>query len=195
MGEQGPELVVPQANPWTQALEQYPILGQMGIQGVVTPGPSKYGGGIESWPIGETGEADYPRPTGLASNVFGVQIFDPEKTRPIDVLADVASHYMVYNDPKMKQFYQDFRESLTPRQQEKLQRDYEYAKQNLGETRPFDVFVEHSRLPGFFRGYTFGQWPEKYNKELFTPDQIKLFDKVRRYLGVKDVQYPKDDSE
>ena len=86
----------------------------------------------------------------------------------------------------MKGYYQEFKESLTPRQKDKLQRDYQHDKETMGETRTFDQWAEASRLPAFFRGYTFSQWDKKWNDEFYTSGQKKMLDKVRNYLGVKE---------
>jgi hypothetical protein len=177
---------VPQGdNVFEQAVRQYPILQKLGVKGVYTGGTGKYGD-IESWQPGEPGIAGYERPKDIPLDTFGVQVFGGGKTKPIDVLADVASHHLINTDPEIKGYYQEFKSSLTLEQKEKLQRDYQYDKENSGETRPFDQWAEQSRLPAFFRGYTFKQWPDDFNKKVFTPDQIKLFDKVRKYLGVED---------
>jgi hypothetical protein len=191
VGSQGPQVIVPNQdgqvipnNAFEQALQQYPILQKVGVKGVYTNTPGKYGD-IESWQPGEPGTTGYERPKDIPLDAFGVQVFGGGKTKPIDVLADVASHYMVNTDPTMKQYYQEFKDSLTPRQKEKLQRDYQYDKER-GEKRPFDQWAEASRLPSFFRGYTFNQWPEEFTSKLFNKDQIQLFNKVRDYLGVKE---------
>ncbi len=162
----------------SDALKQYPILQNIGLQGVYSDKPLKYHGDIESWSPTEEGEPDNLRPAGLPKGTFGVQVYQGGKTKPIDVLADAVSHHLVNTDPQMKQYYQEFKDSLTPKQQDKLKADYQYAKENEGETRPFEQWVEASRLPAFFRGYTFNQWPKEFTSKLFTPDQIKLFDKV-----------------
>jgi hypothetical protein len=172
-----------QADVVKQAIQQYPILGQQELNSVHTDTPGKYGD-IESWPPGETGEKGYERPQGLPLNSFGVQVFNGGKTKPTDVLADVVSHRMINTDPTIKKSYQNFKESLTDYQKEKLQRDYEYAKQNDHETRPFNQWAELSRLPAYYRGYTFDQWPENWNRNFYSPEQIKNLDQVRQYLGV-----------
>ncbi|MDC1444481.1 hypothetical protein N8192_00425 [bacterium] len=168
-----------------RALQQYKILQQMNLKGMYTPGVGKYGN-IESWQPGEPGTTGYERPKDIPLNTFGVQVFQGGKTKPIDVLADAVSHQLVNTDPVLKKYYQGFKDSLTPKQKEKLQLDYKHAKEVEGETRPFEQWAEISRLPSFFRGYTFNQWPDEFNKQVFTPQQIKMFDQVRKYLGVNE---------
>ena len=168
-----------------EAIEQYPILKNIGIKSSYSYNPKqKVYGGLEFWPADETGTSDYPRPKEIPTGQIGVQIFNKDNVRPIDVLGDVASHHMIYNDPTMKQYYNQFLDSMTPAQKERLKGDYQHAVENQGEKRPFEQWAEISRLPGYFRGYTFDQWPEDFTSKVFTEDQIKLFDEVRSYLGL-----------
>lgn len=172
-----------------QAKQRYKVLREMGLVGVYTDAPGKYGD-IEAWPPEEAGTADYKRPEGIPLEKFGVQVFNSGKTKPIDVLADVASHHLVYTDPTMIGYYQQFKDSLTQQQKNGFKEDYQHAIKYEGETRPFDTWLEVSRLPTYFRGYTFNQWPEEFTSKVFTPDQIKLFNQVRDYLGVNNNTTP-----
>ena len=165
-----------------EAIKQYPILKNIDFKFAFTP-KQKSIGGIEFWPAGETGTSNYPRPKEIPQGQIGVQIFN-DTVRPIDVLGDIASHHMIYTDPVMKNLYGKFINSMTPEQKNKLRMDYEYSIKNHNERRPFEQWAEISRLPGYFRGYTFGQWPDDFNSKVFTKDQIKLFDEVRSYLGI-----------
>jgi hypothetical protein len=174
-----------------QAIQRYPILGQIGLRGVETNAKGKYGD-IESWQPGESGTIGYERPKELPLDKFGVQVFNEGKTKPIDVLADVVSHNLVKTDPKLNQAYQEFKGSLTDYQKGKLQRDYEYDKKNSGEQRPFDQWAEAVRLPAYFRGYTFNQWPDEWNQNFYSPEQIKNLDQVKNYLGVASFPKPSD---
>jgi hypothetical protein len=44
--------------------------------------------------------------------------------------------------------------------------------------QPFETFMEQSRIDAWIRGAVFHQWPD----EVFTPDQLKLARRMRRYL-------------
>jgi hypothetical protein len=165
-----------------QALQQYPILRSSGVQGVYTDTPGKYGN-IESWSPGEEGSPGYLRPDTLPKDKFGVQIFQGS-VRPIDVLADAVSHHLVNVDPVLKASYSKFKLSLTQEQQLRLKRDYEFAKTKEGETRPFEQWRDVSRLPAYYRGYTFDQWPKEFTSQVFTKDQLQNFDRAREYLGI-----------
>ncbi len=164
-----------------RAKKKFPILGKLNVKGVESIGQQDYM--LEFWNENDSGSEEEPRPEGIPQGSIGVQIFD-KKTKPIDVLADVTSHYLVNNDPTVKKLYNQFKNSLTPEQEERLKKDYEWAKKNEGETRPFEQWKEQVRIPAYFRGYTFKQWPDSFNKKVFTKDQIELFNKVRNYLGI-----------
>lgn len=175
------QALVAQPSVIDQAMQQYPILRSQGVQGVMNIGGGK--GYLEFWPPGEPGTPDQPRPAQFG-NSPGVEVYSPQ-TRPIDILGDVVSHWMVNTDPRIKNYYQQFQKSLTGEQMNRLFQDYQYAQQNEGETRPFDQWATTSRIPAYFRGYAFQQWPADFNSQLYTPDQIAMFDEMMSYLTGK----------
>lgn len=170
-------------SPVDQAIKDYPILSKIGLRGVESYG-SNAPGGLEFWPENEPGTLDYARPKDIPLGSIGVQIFS-DKVAPKDVLADVTSHHFVKNDPVVSDLYNQFLGSLTEAQWKRIQGDYEYAKQNEGEQRSFGSWLGTTRLPAYFRGYTFQQWPKDFTSRVFTPEQIDIFDKVRDYVGYK----------
>ncbi|HDL64309.1 MAG TPA: hypothetical protein ENH12_02845 [Proteobacteria bacterium] len=165
-----------------QAIRKYPILSRYGLKGVVSLGAQPYK--LEFWDLEDPGSAQEPRPKEIPLGSIGVQIFS-EKVRPIDVLADVVSHYLRFHDPKIKAYYQEFVDSLTFAQKERLKVDYQWSRENEGTTEPYETWVKRVRLPAYFRGYTFNQWPGSFTQKVFTPAQIDLFDQVRKYVGVE----------
>lgn len=164
-----------------QAITQYPILAGLGIKSSYDYGA--HPGYLEFWNKTEEGTSNYQRPSNIPLGSIGLQILS-QKTTPTDVLADVASHYLRKTDPTVKSYYQQFVNSLTPMQHQRLQEDYAYSRAHEGETRPFGEWLQTTRLPAYFRGYTFNQWPSSFTSKLFTPQQIAIFNKVRSYLGV-----------
>jgi hypothetical protein len=160
-----------------QALQQYPILRDFGVVGGYGKGP----GYMEFWPPGEGGGPNTPRPDYLPMDKPGVEVRSSD-ARPIDVLGDVVSHHMVYEDPTIKQHYQDFKDSLTPDQMDRLQRQYNHAVQNSGEDRSYEEWADRSGIPGYFRGYAFKQWPDDFNQIAYTPEQRQKFDQMMSYL-------------
>jgi hypothetical protein len=162
------------------AQKEYPILQGLDLGYKYNPGGGK--GFLEFWPSNEMGTPDAPRPKEFKPGQLGLEVYDP-KTRPIDILGDVASHHLVQTDPTMKAFYDQFAQSLTPEQMATLKQQYQYAKQNEGETRPYEQWHEKTGLPAYFRGYAFDQWPD--SQSMYTPAQLKMFDRMMTHLKKK----------
>ena len=162
-----------------QARKEFPILKNQDYGYVENM--QKGRGFLEHWPAGEPGGGDYPRPQGLPADKPGLEIYDP-KTRPIDVMGDVASHQLIHTDPVVKAMYERLVNNLTPEQQGRQQDQYKYAQANEGETRPFDEWKKMSGDPAYFRGYPFQQWPAEFNEQAYTPEQRGDLDKMMDYL-------------
>jgi hypothetical protein len=164
------------------AKKEYPILDQYDIGYKYSPKQDieKYGG-LEFFPSDEPGSPERPRPKEFPVGKPLVEVYDP-KTRPIDMLGDITSHYLIYEDPEVKQYYDQFQNSLNIGQYDRLRNQYQFAKQNFGEKRPYEQWYETSGLPGYFRGYAFQQWPEDFNEIAYTPEQRAMFDKMMQYL-------------
>lgn len=163
------------------AIRQYPRIGSLGVQSINTPMPGD-NRMLEFWPPQEPGDEEYPRPQALPLDHPGVQIISPD-TKPSDVAADIVSHYMVNTDPQMSAIYQQFADTFkAPEMQARLNQDYEYAKQNEGEKRPFDQWLSITRIPDYLRGYMFKQWPEKSYPHMYTPNQLGLLDQMGAYV-------------
>ena len=168
------------SNILSQAEEQFPYLKGKNINVVVNP-ESKIGGKLEFYNEDEPGFGDTPRPEGIPMGQVGLEIRDPN-VRPIDVLGDYVSHYAVYNDPKLKPLYDEFIKTIPERQQ----RDrYNYAVENFGEDRPYEDWKEMSGDPGMLRGYVFDQFPKDELNKIYSPEQIKLLDQIKDYLGIE----------
>jgi hypothetical protein len=167
-------------NAFEQALQQYPALQKLGLGYTATPSTS--GNMLEFWQPGESGDPTQPRPQGIPLGQPGVEIYS-DKVRPIDVLGDVVSHYLVNTDPKIQSYFQTFSQSMTPQQQQILQSQYAHAQANEGETRPFDEWASQTGLPAYFRGYAFQQWPQDFVAKAYTPEQRYMFDEMMQYLG------------
>lgn len=165
-----------------QARQQYPILNNYDIGYKNNVGGGQ--GWMESWPPNETGTLQSPRPKEFPIGQFGVENYRAD-SRPMDVLADITSHHLINFDPTVKQSYQDFSSSLEPWQTDILKDQYRHAQIFEGETRPYETWKQYSGLPGYFRGYTFQQWPEDFNKQAYTPQQMKMLDGVMNYLSGK----------
>jgi hypothetical protein len=170
----------PPAGVMDQAYQQFPILKDVPL--VYKESPGKGGNNLlESWPPGEEGDKDYPRPKEFPLDKLGVENYSP-KTRPIDILGDVVSHHLVNTDPQIQRTYSAFQKSITPSQEDLLKEQYKYAQQSEGEKRDFDAWKESTGVPALFRGHAFQQWPSDFNKRVYTPQQRELLDKMMMYL-------------
>lgn len=177
-----------QPDVFAQAKQQYPILNNPAINYKFTPrsdGPM-----LEAWPPGETGTPDRPRPQDFPAQQYGIEVYNP-KTRPIDVLGDVVSHFLVNSDPKIKDYYSQFSASISPEQEARLREQYQHAQRHEGEKRPYPQWREHSGLPAYFRGYPFQQWPKAFNDKAYTPAQKRMLDDMMKYLSQPSDAAPK----
>jgi len=177
----GLDLNLPQPglNLMDQAKQQYPILKDLGLNFKYNPQMGGQSGMLEFWPGDEQGTPKTPRPKEFPIGSLGVEVFD-KKTRPIDILGDVVSHHLVNSDPTVKDYYNQFKQSLTPDQKTRLQSQYQWAQKNYGETRPYQQWEEHSGMPAYFRGYPFQQWDDAASA--YTPEQLLMLDEMMKYL-------------
>ena len=166
------------SNLYEQAKQLYPILNKYPVgytENIDRPGF------MESYPVGEEGTPDHPRPAALPIDQFGVEVFGTD-SKPKDVMADITFHYLDKVDPVVHRTTTDFINSMTPKQHEILLEQYEWAKKNRGEERPFEQWTEASGLPGWMRGYMFKQWEPEFTDKVYTPEQRKMFDELNQYL-------------
>ncbi len=163
-----------------QAMEMYPALRNLGIEYKISPNPEEKRM-LEFYPPNEKGSPNNPRPRELPINKLGVEIYN-EDVRPLDVLGDVTSHWLIYNDPEYKQYYDDFVQSMSPEQKQRLKGQYEHYV-SKGEKRPYEQWEQMTGLPAYFRGYPFKQWPDKFNQVAYTPEQREMFDRMMNQLS------------
>jgi hypothetical protein len=179
VGSLGPGAAAPPSL-FEQAQQQWP----RALGGVLYKETPRQGDAIlEAWPPGEPGTEDRARPQDFPIDKYGIEVFDRERTRPADILADVTSHFLIENDPRIKDYYSTFVASMTPDQKARLHEQYEYAVKNEGEDRSEADWTRTSGLPAWFRGYAFGQWPKEFTDKAYTPEQRAMFDDMMKYLG------------
>lgn len=156
--------------------QMYPMLRDANIGLVNSPNADSGGNMMESWPVGEPGAPDYQRPAELPIDQFGVQVFD-QNTTPRDIAADVFSHNVVNSDPALKGDYEAFTRTFeTPEGKTRLLKDYQWARQNANETRPLNEWAQADRIPAYFRGYVFSQWPNA--EKAFAPEQLDILKRM-----------------
>ena len=178
--QQVPDTSQSQPSVFEQAQSQWPILRNPNIVYMDTPDP-KNPNKLEAWPPGESGTLTASRPKDIPIDKYGIQTF--HDVRPIDVLGDVVSHFLVQSDPTLKDYYSRFEKSLTPEQEARIKHDYSYAREHERERRPYNQWRAASRLPAYFRGYAFQQWPQDFTSHVYTPEQRQMFDQMMQYLA------------
>jgi hypothetical protein len=121
-------------------------------------------------------ERDNPHPGTYTSEIFNPTITNREL--PTAIAAD-ALHGLKITDPQYAQMRQKFGATLTPRQHEIDQRAYAEA----GEQRPFNQWMEDSRLDAYLRGYMFPDKADEWRKGgMYTPEQQQELEQMRTYL-------------
>lgn len=175
----------PMGSVMEQAVNQYPYLKNANLAYTKSAPSQNKQGFLEFWPPGESGANENPRPQSLPMERPGVEVIS-DKTRPIDILGDYVSHYAVTHDPRLKDLYGQFKASVDPAE---LQKRYDWHRQNGGEQRPMSEWAEQSGYPEEFRGYTFDQWPADAVSKFYRPEQLKILDSVKSYLGIGQSQF------
>lgn len=172
-----------------QAVEQYPIVGNAGVNVVTGHAGAGDDRKLEFWQPGDRGTPSSPRPAGLPLEKPGVELLSGD-VKPSDVAADITSHYLVNSDPKLKGIYQQLERSFeTPEGQARLREDYRWAQQHEsglyenGKLPPFEQWVKQTRMPAYFRGYVFHQWSDSFVNQAFTADQKSILDNAAAYLS------------
>ena len=162
------------------AVEMYPILEEYPYTVVETPDKnSPYY--LEHFSPEETDSPEYPRPDGIPIDEYGLQIF--KDVKPEDVAGDIISHHLVNADEILSKKYQRFKDVVPL---ETMVSRYNYHKENLGEERNFNDWVERTGYPELFRGYVFNQFDEKTKNKIYTPEQIEVLDDIKEYITKTD---------
>lgn len=169
----------------SQAREKYPILqeGNMMQDPKYSYNPQNDSGWLEYYPSDEIGTEQYPRPANSPVGYPAIEVRKPNVT-PDMLMGDIASHDLINTDPIVSDHYRQFKESLTPEQEEKQLQRFFYEQANYNEGRGYDKWREYSGDPGYFRAYPFKQWgddPKVYD-EMYTPEQKTKLDAMVKYL-------------
>lgn len=156
--------------------QQYPAIADHPYSVVDSRGkPSKFGGSIEFF---SPDEPDNPKPGRATVEVYSQDL----KGDALDkaVFGDML-HYLPQVDPVFNEQRQAYRKLITPEQAAIDRGAYDRAKAEYGEDRPFDDWMDISRLDAHLRGYLApdanDEWAGSY-----TPEQISVLDGIRSYL-------------
>lgn len=153
-----------------EATKKYGFLKKHNFAQIVTPQEGR--GYAETWPAGEVGGEDYPRPQEIPLDRNGVQIFQPDKFT-IDDIAGEAMHI----DPQAQEVRKNFYNTLTPSQFSELRRQPDYMAGNVDDERRIQNAVDAA-----MRGYVVNQWPKEAVDTFFTPDQRAMLDGLKQYM-------------
>ena len=179
--------VSPEFNVFQQAEAKYPRFKKAGLAYTKSPNDGS-GRIIEAWDEGDKGgfkmggETRY-RPEELPLDQRGIEDFS-DKTTPLDLYGDYASHYGVNEDGDLRDKYLEFSGDVP---METMQKRYGHAQAEAAKygekVAPFDVWNSRSGMPEFFRGLTFKQWENA--REMYTPKQIKQLEGIQDLLEIE----------
>lgn len=156
----------------SEAAEQWPFVNI--YDPAVTRSPARPEGYVlETWPKGETGGSDYPRPRELPMERVGIELYG-DRASPLDVAAD-----LLHVDPFANYTREELLSNLSPEQIATLKYgSLDYASSlDQGEQRAMQNAIDSA-----MRGYVFHQWPASANAEMrYDPRQMALLDLLQKY--------------
>ena len=150
---------------------EYKFLKNLNIKRIDTPDPSNEDY-AETWPAGEKGTSDRPRPSEIPLNQNGVQVFKPDQFDN-KMMAGEALHI----DPVAQRYQQQFAATLTPDQIKGIKEDNDYKQANTDEAAKM-----RSGVASIMRGYLVGQWPKEEIDKFLTPAQKTMLDQLGQYM-------------
>ena len=134
-------------------------------------------GYAETWPVGETGTADVPRPAALPADRLGISIYRPDAFGPSDLAGEV-----MHVDPYANEVRGQLQSSFSPAQIERLKSasgDYGMSTR-MGMS---DAAALQNAMDSAMRGYVVGQWPDSANASMgYNPDQLNLLNALKAYV-------------
>ena len=152
--------------------QAYPFIKQNNPVLVPTSNPNS-----ETWPAGEEGTPDYPRPASIPMNQHGIEI-TPGMT-PDDIAGEV-----LHVDPYANQIRSQLQASWTPEQIAHLKRE----SLDYGQDGPtVDYMPPERRLQNAtdsaIRGTVVNQWPAEANRNMnYTAHQQLMLDRLKQYM-------------
>ena len=199
VGEQGPEVIVPNGSGTvipngqspslyaglgqahanlllSSAEEKYKYLKQHNLDVTVNHDPNKQGY-AETFPIGETGSPDWPTPAGSDNNRNRVEVYQSGNFSPSDLAAEG-----LHVDPYAKQTRFALTQTLTPNQIATL-------KNNAGDYQmSIDAGQDEAKamrntVDSAMRGYAFNQDQNLVNEGMnYSPKQMAILNDLKSYV-------------
>lgn len=186
------DIPVPAVDPRLAAVQkQFPRLAPylnnvMIKQGTKTPGDDR---GLEFYP---PWESKNPNPGKITLELYD-KMEGPTLTT---ALGGDLLHYLGGVDPKTNKpidsnYYamkQGVLNARTPQQQAMDQREYQNAVKNEGEKRPFEQWLQQSRIDAYIRGYVTpelgGKYPDEWRKQgqYNSPAMLQAVQAIQKYV-------------
>lgn len=152
-----------------EAKAKYGFIAQHNPIVVSNPGAGE-GNYAETWPAGEPGDKQYPRPAGIPLGRHGIEIYRPHEFDSTDLAAE-----LLHVDPHSEQTRNAIIKSMTPEQ----------IKQLANSSKDYQVTTEKDRklqngVDAFLRGRVFGQRTSSNFDP--TPFQQYYIDALKNYV-------------
>lgn len=99
-----------------------------------------------------------------------------------DAVAADMLHGLPQRDPTWRAYREQFKTTLTPRQQA-IDRQAYAEDRAQGETRSYGEWMDGNRVDAYLRGYLFPDANDEWRKGgVYTPQQSQVLDRMRAYL-------------
>jgi len=156
-----------------QAKELYPFIRQH--DPVLVDNPMNDRGYAETWPVGETGAEDYPRPSHFPLHKVGIEVYKPDQFSAHDIAGE-----MLHVDKLANMYRTKFKTMLSPEQIDELMQQPDYEMSIKSGQSPEQAL--QNSADAAIRGYAVGQWPKKEVERFFTPEQKSLLGGLKNYM-------------
>lgn len=156
--------------PATMPAPAFKFVDNYDLRRVDTPMEGR--GYAETWPAGEGGSKEFPRPAEIPLDKLGIQVFKPDKWTDRDTAGE-----LLHIDPVANYYRGKFADSLTPNQLETLRQQPDFKEGDQPDGKRMQNAVDAA-----MRGYTVGQWPKEAVDSFFNPSQRKMMDSLRKYM-------------
>lgn len=157
--------------PYSEAAKTYPFLRNHDMAYMATPRANE--GFAETWPAGETGTPDRPRPNQFPIERPGIQVFKPKQFSSNDIAGEA-----LHIDPVVARVQQKLAPTLSQDQWAELRQQPDYEMGD-GDTKQ----RENSAIAAAVRGYAVKQWPQEAIDRFWKPDQRAVLDGLTRYMS------------
>lgn len=137
-------------------------------------------GYAETWPQGEEGAPNSPRPAQFPIDRLGVEVRNPAQFNPNDLAGEI-----LHGDRRAQAARDALLPTLTPEQTAILKRE----ALDYGESKRLGMSEEdamRNTMDSAIRGYAVNQWPESVNRQLdYSATQRAILDALKAYVRGK----------